>query len=126
MDYDCYKCNTCYTPNNLNNGQPYYVFVKVHGSSEAALQERDGGSFRFGFSEHFIENGGNVPSQKPAAPINEEATISDGPNLALMQVTNNMVTSMNNHFSAYNPSLEEAKVKNKFNQLLERINKANI
>lgn len=126
MDYDCYKCNTCYTPNNLNGGKPYYVFVKVHGSSEAALQERDGGSFRFGFSEHFIENGGNVPSQKPAEPINEEATISNGPNLALMQVTNNMVTSMNNKFSSYSPGLEEAKVKNTFNQLLERINNANI
>ena len=120
MDYDCYKCNTCYTPNELNNGQPYYVFVKVHGSSESALKERDGGSFRFGFSEHFRENAGNAGV--PEAPLQEDVQISNGTNLALVQVTNNMVTSMNNRFSSYNPSLEEAQVKNKFKHLLERIN----
>ena len=130
MDYDCYKCNTCYTPNNLNNGEPYYVFVKVHGSSESALQERDGGSFRFGFSEHFLENGGQIPEVNPVQqPINEDGEVgevSNGPNLALMQVTNNMVTSMNRRFASYNPNMEEAKVRNKFNNLLERINKADI
>ncbi len=124
MDFDCYKCDTCYRPNNLNNGQPYYVFVKVHGTSESALKERDGGSFRFGFSEHFIENGGDIHAS--AAPIQEDAGVSNGPNLALMQVTNNMVTSMNNRFASYNPTMEEERVKSDFNQLLERINNTDI
>ena len=136
MDYDCYKCNTCYTPNNLNGGKPYYVFVKVHGSSEAALQERDGGSFRFGFSEHYNENKANyqppkktkskAKKQQVKEGIEQQEVVSNGPNLALMQVTNNMVTSMNRRFSSYNPTMEEERVKNDFNQLLERINNADI
>ena len=129
-DYDCYKCNTCYTPNDINGGQPYYVFVKVHGTTESYLQERDGGSFRFGFSEHYQQNmeaNKSIQQVKPKKKglkedLEAETMGPQSDDLALMQVTNNMVGSMNNHFSSYNPVMEESKVKTEFNEVLNKLN----
>ena len=111
----------------MNNGKPYYVFVKVHGASEKYLVERDGGSFRFGFSEHYKDNMQALPNKENTSKkekMNEETeNYNPSSDLALNQVASNMVTSMNNHFASFGTTLEEEKIKDNFKQLLERINK---
>lgn len=124
-DYDCYKCETCYTPNTLNNGEPYFVFVKVHGEANIKnLKERNNGNFQFGFSEHYMEN---MQKTKGYQQINEniqDETDGDTSDIAINQVTRNAVLSMNRRFMSFGNALQEEreKVEEEFKKTLDRIN----
>lgn len=113
---NCYQCNTCYIPNDINNGNPYYVFVKVHGSAKDELKERDGGKFRFGISQNYLQNMEAILNSKYSGrklknaqialdneqPINEDTELGSDSiqdDRAIQQIATNAVISTNEHFS---------------------------
>ena len=125
-DYDCYKCEVCYTPNNLSN-QPYYVFVKVHGESNIG-NFKDRKMKNIGFSEHYLEN---IQKSGIAQSLNEtyesyqeDENIDLNTNQAFSQITRNAVLTMNRRFASYGSMLEEerSKIEETFKKTLDRIN----
>lgn len=105
----CYECRMCYEQKNSISDKPIVVYVKVHST------EKD--MFNFQTQKDTVYSKNYNGEQ-----INEEVEYNENENLAIQQIANNAIESVNNHLTNMTQQkLEEQRIKDKFWETLNKL-----
>ena len=114
---NCYDCRMCYEPKSALTDKPIVVYVQVHSTEKDMFdykQQKD-----TGYSKGYQQTRQSLGLNEGIEGEQEE----DREAMAYQQITNNAIQSVREHLmSLSNGQLEESKVKEEFNMILERIN----
>ena len=114
----CYQCNMCYQPKNSISDKPINVYVQVHSVESDMFdfkQQKD-----FGTSKDYKQKRSIF---KPNNQVNEAVEYDDdNQNLAIQQITNNAIQSVNEHLTGLaQQKLEEERIKKDFFDTLRKL-----
>ncbi len=114
---NCYDCRMCYEPKSELSDKPIVVYVQVHSTEKEMFnykQQKD------------TDYSKGYQKTRQSLGLNEGLEGDEGVDreaMAFQQIANNAAWSVNQHLSGLsNLQLEESKIKNEFNMILDRIN----
>ena len=108
----CYECRMCYEQKNSITDKPIVVYVKVHSTEKDMFQYK---------TQKDTVYSKNYNGEQ----INEDIESDENRNeeMAIQQITNNAIESVNNHLMNMSQQrLEEQKIKDDFWKLLNKLN----
>ena len=112
---NCYDCRMCYEPKSTLTDKPIVVYVQVHSTEKDMFdykKQKD-----TGYSKGYQQTRQSLGLNEGVEGEQEE----DRETMAYQQIVNNAVWSVNEHLQNLG-NINEEKVKEEFNLLLERIN----
>lgn len=114
---NCYDCRMCYEPKSVLTDKPIVVYVQVHSTEKDMFNYKQ--QTDTGYSKGYQQT-------RQSLGLNESVEGDDGENreaMAFQQIASNAAWSVNQHLSGLsNLQLQESKIKNEFNMILDRIN----
>ena len=116
---NCYDCRMCYQPKWDYSDKPVVVYVQVHSTEKELFnykKQKD-----TGYSKGYQQNRTELGLNEEIFNVRDED--EDREIMAIQQVTNNAINSVNEHLREISQGLyeQEEKVKNNFKLMLERL-----
>ena len=119
---NCYDCRVCYEPKNEISDKPIVVYVQVHSTEKELFnytKQKD-----TGYSKNYTQNKQELGLNEEIFNVRDEE--EDRQEMAIQQITQNAISSVNNHLESLGQQMQmqEENIKKGFKLMLERINGA--